>query len=123
MRTALRVKIEDCKTARYASTSDCPIARALKRILKDGCSILVGPHDVWVRYLNYGRITILLNHSKFNHRIMELAKEDIILTLEIPDYLIDMDKLDKQWVREPEPVQTKKGWKFRLNQLKFWSKA
>lgn len=38
----LNIRLSDCRLRNYLSNRDCPYARALKRVVVDGTSVLVG---------------------------------------------------------------------------------
>lgn len=128
MRAAIRIKVEDCRNCDYHDTKDCPVARAMLRVLKDGYKLMVGGDNmsIWKdSILNSVEGTFKLD--KFNCDIMANTKEDIILTVTVPEHVIDWNKLLNQWVdNDGNEKPMKKSWWQKWKQTIlgwFWKDA
>ncbi len=85
------IPLEDCTNGSYTSNMNCPLAKALNRLIKPELEVVVGADDYDIR-VREDR-SYLINNIKFDDKawdnnVMERAREDVKLQIEIPqEYL------------------------------------
>jgi len=91
----LTILLEDCQTADYMDGKDCPLCRAVKRVVKDnfyvviGCMGIILIHDrkpeVMEGWETYQRTILYTTYARdFNFLIVRDAKENFTRKVSLP---------------------------------------